>query len=150
MRVKFFVEGKSAPAGSHKAFVRLNRKNGRHRAVVRPACDSLERWQAVVKQEAIKAMRGEPATRLPVKLTTVFYIARPDSHYGQGPLAATLQKKAPKHHTYKPDLSKLIRGLEDGLTKVVYMDDSQVMIHDAVKRWHEKDFVSVTVETIDD
>jgi Holliday junction resolvase RusA-like endonuclease len=51
-----------------------------------------------------------------------FRIARPKSHYtGTG----RLKKTTPEMQTYKPDLSKLVRAVEDSLTDAkIWTDDS--------------------------
>ncbi len=146
MQVHFVVPGKPATAGSHKAFGLRSRKTGKYKAVVRPDCDDLAAWQAIVKSAAIQAMEGRPPTDEQVILITAFNFARPKSHWGLGRNGATLKKTAPEFHTVKPDLSKLIRAVEDALTGVVWLDDNQVVRHDSVKQWHgDHSFVVIRV-----
>lgn len=59
-----------------------------------------------------------------VELRIDFYFARPKS----------LPKKV-NHHIKKPDLSKLIRSIEDSLTNIVWNDDSQVIRVVATKNY---------------
>ena len=53
----------------------------------------------------------------PVELEVMFYLDRPSS-------VSTVKRPYP---TVPPDLDKLIRGVGDALTGVVYDDDSQVI-----------------------
>lgn len=58
----------------------------------------------------------------PVSLTVTFYLPKP---------------QRPKHerHVTKPDLDKLVRGVCDALTGIVWTDDAQVNTIMAVKRY---------------
>jgi crossover junction endodeoxyribonuclease RusA len=62
----------------------------------------------------------------PVRLLVAFYLPRPKS----------LPKKV-LHHVKKPDLDKLVRSVKDGLTRVAWKDDSQVVDVKAIKRYAE-------------
>jgi len=57
----------------------------------------------------------------PVSLSVSFYLPRPKS----------LRAKT-KPHVTKPDLDKLVRSVKDGLTQIVWHDDSQVV---EVRAW---------------
>lgn len=53
------------------------------------------------------------------------------------------------HVTKKPDLSNLIKSLEDALNGVLWVDDSQIVTFTAQKVWGPEDGVSLEVTEID-
>ena len=70
----------------------------------------------------------------PVRLTLVFYMKRPLSHYVglAGDIKIAYLRVA---HDTVPDLDKLVRAVMDALTECVYSDDSQVIDVAASKRY---------------
>jgi Holliday junction resolvase RusA-like endonuclease len=54
------------------------------------------------------------------------------------------------HHTSPPDLSNLVKAVEDGLNRVVWEDDRQVRRIVAEKDWGERNAVEVTVHAVVD
>jgi crossover junction endodeoxyribonuclease RusA len=52
---------------------------------------------------------------------------RPKGHYGSGKNELTVKNSAPKYPDKKPDCTKLLRALEDALTGILWIDDSQVV-----------------------
>ncbi len=79
----------------------------------------LKEWRSVIGEHARLwlAENGMPAPLdCPVVLTATFYLPRP--------------KSAPKRVIYpatKPDLSKLVRSIEDALSKIAYTDDARIV-----------------------
>jgi len=72
-----------------------------------------------------------PPLEGPVCISLTFYLPRP--------------KSAPRrvvHPATRPDLSKLVRSVEDALTGIVYRDDAQIMSLTAIKAF-ATDFVGV-------
>lgn len=93
-------------------------------------------WMQQVRAAAAEAFQGDLLSG-PVILSCVFWFDRPLSHLRTGRNAGHLKESAPAHHTQTPDLSKLVRCLEDGLTGVVWRDDKQVIGYgqETYKRW---------------
>ena len=121
----FFVPGEAAPGGS-------KRHIGGGRII-----DDAKRnapWRALVSLTARQHYRGEPV-RVPLKLTVTFTIARPANHYRAGDRAKGLKVKAPAYPCKKPDLTKLVRALEDALTGIVWHDDVFVVRQALAKVW---------------
>lgn len=109
--VTFFVPGKPEPQGSARAFV------VKGKPVVTSDNPEVKSWRGVVTTAASTAMGGRPPEPDgPVTVHIVFVMPRPKSH--------PKTRKLP--HTKKPDLDKLVRAVFDGLTAVVFRDDSQV------------------------
>ena len=121
--VEFRVDGLPVTQGSKTAGVT---KDGK--PYVRESNPGgLRAWRAAVRSEAQRAMEGRPlldADGLALRLTCVFSLQRPVS-------------RAKKHHypDKRPDLSKLVRAVEDGLKGIVWRDDSQVCEQVAHKRY---------------
>lgn len=117
---EFFVPGLPAPKGSTRAF--LNRYTGRV-AVVADNRASQKAWQSSVTTLA-RIHFQRPVDFTQAFLHLEFVMPRP--------------KSLPKRfleHLKKPDLDKLTRCVLDGLTGVVYKDDSQVTSLAAIKRY---------------
>lgn len=123
--ITFFAPGKPEPAGSKRAFVL---KGGAHagRAIITDANAKSKPWQQTVKHAAMLAYQGEPMTG-PLQLDVTFTIVRPQGHFGSGKNAYKVKDSAPAFPTSKPDVLKLARGLEDALTGIIYVDDSQIV-----------------------
>lgn len=126
-RVK--VYGTPQQRGSKSPFVpRLSdgslarRPNGNPLIVVRDSNKRSGDWMAAVRQAAGEVWQGDLLDE-PLVLQVRFWFARPKSHYGTGRNADKVKASAPREHAQEPDLSKLVRCLEDALTGVVYRDD---------------------------
>jgi Holliday junction resolvase RusA-like endonuclease len=90
------------------------------RPIITDSNRNLKSWQQLVTETAAAAILALPVaarTQLTdgVRLTIAAYLPRPK----------TLPKRQTAH-TKAPDLDKLVRGLCDALSQVVYRDDSQM------------------------
>lgn len=122
------VEGVAQPAGSKRAM--KHRTTGR--IIVLDDAKGSRGWKTDVAKAARAAMSGPPLDG-PLCLTIDFYLPRPKGHYGTGSNARELRRQAPAYPTVRPDLTKLIRAVEDALTKIVWHDDAQVVQQHAYK-----------------
>lgn len=144
--VSFVVYGIAQPAGSKRAFV--NRKTGR--VQVTDAAKGSKPWQAEVRAAAAGAMMGLErdwplwGMNGPLRLHIVIYVPRPKGHYG----ARGVRPSAPAYPAVRPDLTKLLRGIEDALTGVVWRDDAQVVEQTARKLYGEPARAEVVIETL--
>lgn len=131
-RVVFTILGKPQQRGSKQAHVRYDRmgqpvtKNGRVLTFAKDDNANSKEWMNLVRDKASEAMAGADPMSGPVVLTVRFYFSRPDAHYGSGKNADKLKPSAPTEHAQTPDLSKLLRCVEDGMSSLVYGDDKQV------------------------
>jgi Holliday junction resolvase RusA-like endonuclease len=114
MRVSFTVIGNPVP----KARARTVRKGGRTWSFTPK---KVAAWEKVVKAEAAKHFT-EPFNG-PVALALAFYMKRPKS------------RKKDNYVMTTPDLDNLEKAFLDGLNEVAYMDDKQVVVKSAVKRY---------------
>lgn len=112
--LSFTVHGTPKPKGSARGFIAM--KAGKARAIVTSDNKNLKAWETAVRFVA-QEHAGTVFFTEAVSLYVAFFFQRPKS---------VSERKRP-FLTTKPDLSKLIRGLEDALTGVLWKDDSQVV-----------------------
>lgn len=120
--ISFWVEGNPAPGGSKKTYPS---KKTRVVSVVDDAKGNPS-WRRAVRGIARQNMKGKLIQHGPLLLIATFYLPRPASHYVGGRRENGLRPDAPKCHVTKPDALKLMRSTEDAMSKVVWVDDSQV------------------------
>jgi Holliday junction resolvase RusA-like endonuclease len=107
-------------------------------------------WMNAVAHRAAQAMDGGPLFDGPVEVFMTFAFPRPKSHYRTGKRSGELRPDAPVMHSKKPDCDKLVRAIGDGMTGVVYRDDSQISLLHVDKRYVESGgYVSVSVQMLD-
>lgn len=95
--------------------------------------NGLKKWRQNVAGRAMVARRkaGFDVFTCAVTLDAEFVLPRPAGHFTS---AGALTKSAPLFPR-RPDVSKLLRAIEDAMTGVVYADDSQVTRAVVVKRY---------------
>ena len=145
--IKFTVRGKAAPAGSKNAFPRRD-KFGQLTGgvIVSDASKYGKEWRLIVQSAARLAMRGgKRKFEGPVLLRLDFEVKRPRDHYFK---SGKLKDSAPAYPTKKPDLTKLIRAVEDALTGICWADDVQVVRQQASKVYGENDILFVYIKEI--
>ena len=138
-RVSFTVYGTAAPAGSKTTGAR---KDGAR--FVRDSSKRAAPWKLQVADAAGKAMDGAPLMDGALHLQAIFHVPRPKGHHG----ARGLRPSAPEHPTTRPDVTKLLRALEDACTGIVWRDDSQVVLQVASKCYGEPARAEVEVRAL--
>jgi len=110
VEITFDVLGRPAPQGSKKSI-------GNNRFI--ESSKFLPAWRSAVREAAENAVTIAGWARVtgPVELEVMFYLDRPSS----------ISRQARPTPIVPPDLDKLIRGVGDALTGVIYEDDSQVI-----------------------
>jgi Holliday junction resolvase RusA-like endonuclease len=134
--IDFTVNIKPQPQGSSNAYVRGGR------AIVTSANKNLKPFRDEIKRRAqfeIAAYHSCTWTTyflkaVPVRLILEFEFVKPKS----------ANKRV--HMTVKPDCDKLVRGVCDALTGVIYVDDSQVVEIIARKRYGAVESVRIVAE----
>lgn len=89
-------------------------------------------WRKAVSTQAKAQYRGN-VQEGPITLNIMFWLPRPQSHYGTGKNAGKIKSSAPAYPIKKPDIDKLLRNTIDGLTGIVFIDDAQVVRLSAIK-----------------
>ena len=157
MRIEFDVIGEPAPQGSKRTVPIRNRegrivqKNGRDLTRTIEDNPRLPQWRQEVAQAAKSARESVALKGLltcAVALTLEFYRPRPKGDFGTGRNAGKLKASAPPYAIKRPDTLKLARAVEDALTGVVWVDDSQVVRHSLSKDWGDYFRVRVVIETL--
>lgn len=138
--IAFTVYGQAQPAGSKTAGVS---KGGK--VFVRDSAKKGAPWRRHVAQAAGQAMNGTGLLDGPLELSVIFKVPRPKGHYG----VRGLRPSAPSHPTVRPDVTKLLRAVEDALTGIVWRDDAQVVAQHAYKEYGEPACADIRVTTHD-
>lgn len=130
------VIGKPAPGGSKNGFG-FRRKDGSIGVNIVESSKGNAGWRRLVQITALTAMACRNPFVGPVVLDVVFVMPRPKAHFntkgGLHPWAAAA------HHISTPDTTKLVRSTEDALKSIVWIDDNQVVIQHAKKRYRGVD-----------
>ncbi len=114
----FFVPGIPTPQGNLKPYT-FKRKDGKVRAAMTEGTKGIKSWRMDVAVKAIQESRNglnkvndkDAAVNMQIE----FIMPRP----------ASVTKRR-RHPCVKPDLSKLVRAIEDALTGILYRDDAQI------------------------
>ncbi len=140
MRIDFTVAGVPQPQGSAKAFI----PKGWNRAVITSDNKKLRPWRqdvSMMAQEAMKKAPGVPnwhVTDKAVEVACYFYFQKPKS----------AGRKVTRKIT-KPDIDKLLRGVLDALTGIVFRDDAQVVGVQCYKLFDEAPSCRIIVQEAD-
>ncbi len=125
------------PQGSKTGFVvggRVRLVEQANRPTKTRKAGALKRWRASIAEQARVAMGGRPPWQAHCRLSCEFVFARPASHWTT---TGKLRKGAPDFPGV-PDLSKLVRAVEDALTGIVYRDDSLVSSYGTMLKRYTK------------
>lgn len=114
MAITFSVPGDPVPQPRPRITVR-----GKHGHAYVPADHPIHAYRQAVAIAA-KAAGAEPTERAPLTLVVDLVFARPKSHYRK----SGLREDAPT--LPRPDCSNCLKGIEDALNGVAWVDDSQV------------------------
>jgi crossover junction endodeoxyribonuclease RusA len=137
--LSFTVYGQAQPAGSKVA---MRTKQGK--LLVRDAAKGSRPWKTQVAQAAGEAMNGTGLLDGALEVSVIFTVPRPKGHFGK----RGLRPSAPEHPTTRPDVTKLLRAVEDACTGIVWRDDAQIVAQHAVKRYGEPAAAFVSVATV--
>src|SRR6185369_7476675 len=140
--ITFTVLGIAQTAGSKQSFVPLNKKtkepfrrpNG---GIVVSTVDDNPKsrgWKKVVAKAAKEVYKGELLTN-DLAVTIYFFRPRPKNHFAKNGLSK-IGRETP-FPSMRPDVLKLARAIEDGITGVIWVDDSQIIDEHLYKRWGE-------------
>jgi len=144
--ITFFVPGVPKPSGSKRGFYVPKLK----RVVITDDNRNSRDWKTDVQQAALKVYTQEfsrPLIEGPLKLEVTFVFPRPKSHFR---VNGALRDSAPKDFIGRPDITKLLRAVEDALNKVVWNDDSQIILQIACKRYGPTPGALITITKIED
>ena len=93
-----------------------------------------------MKFQVVNLLGGHPDIHEgPLRLTMSFYLPRPKS----------LPKKV-THHIKKPDVSNLLKSVEDAMKGILYRDDSQIVEVFVRKNYNSTPRVVIGLEEVTD
>lgn len=142
----FFVPGVPRPAGSKRAFA--HRTTGKI-VVLDMSGKPGKTWRGKVAAAGRKHFAG-PLLDGPLELWLAFTIPRPKRHYRTGRFSEVLRPVCQRELPTGPaDVTKLIRSVEDALTKVIWVDDSQIVKQTATKTYGDTPGVHVVVRRVE-
>jgi crossover junction endodeoxyribonuclease RusA len=132
--IEFSVTGDPAPQGSKRHL-----GNG----VMVESSTKVKPWRSDVRDAAERAMESSEYLSdidmwlAPLTVVVTFRFPRPKTHYGTGKNERVLKTSSPAHPVAKNrnDIDKLARAVLDGMTNVVFADDSQVVNLVAMKHY---------------
>jgi len=81
-----------------------------------------------------------------LRLDATFVLERPSSHYGTGRNAGVLKGSARPFPTGRPDLSNLVKLVEDALNENAFKDDSRIVECKATKVYGERSCTFLVLE----
>jgi Holliday junction resolvase RusA-like endonuclease len=126
----------------------LPRGQGRPRATARGAHATVykdkadRRYEASVARVATSAMAGRPPMLGALQIALRFRMPIPRSHSKAVRIAMAAGEIAP---TTKPDLSNLVKAIEDGMNTIVFADDAQIVRAVTSKIYAERPGVDIRV-----
>lgn len=120
---KMFVPGIARTAGSHSTYQGRIVHAGKH----------TRKWMDTIAWFALKEFGRPCLLEGAIFLNVVIYLPRPKGDFSKGKNAGKLKPSAPKDHIKHPDLDKLVRAIQDALTKIIWRDDSQITMLHALK-----------------
>ena len=109
--ISFTVSGDPIAQPPHK----ISTGSGFARAYI-PKEHPIHGYKQAIQLAAKVAMAGQAPIEGPISLRVWFCIARPKSH--------SKARRADHNHTQKPDASNMLKGLEDALNGICWVDDS--------------------------
>lgn len=124
---------KGEPIGKGRPRARLVTPKGKKPFISMYTDSQTRDYEDMVKRLAQYAMLGHPPIERAVELNVTIYIQIPDTWPQWKRDAASGQEIMP---TTKPDISNVVKSIEDAMNGVVYKDDSQIVSTDTVKLFH--------------
>lgn len=157
--IQFTVHGEARPAGSKTAMPCWDAKKGDYRRtktgriitnVLHPKTKTKEPVKDYMQRvgAAAREVYDGPLIDGPVSLKLRFFRARPKKHFGTGRNSEKVKASAPAYPVTAPDVTKLTRAVEDGLTKVLWRDDVLVRKLDVEENWGTHHYCEVTVRKL--
>jgi crossover junction endodeoxyribonuclease RusA len=113
------LEGVFVP---HVPAVQGNHRIGRAGRIYEASSASLRTWRDAIGWSVIGALRGVGPVEDPIGLGLLFQLPVPQRPRSELPIV-------------RPDLDKLVRAVQDALTGLVYVDDSQIVDLVVAKRY---------------
>lgn len=150
------IEGQAAPCGSKRSYVPTDsdgqpyrsKKTGQIIVNTVDANPKAKGWQAHVRNAAYRAWGAKKPLDVPLFVQAIFYRERPGCHYGTGRNSEVMKASADAFPTGPADVLKLMRGVEDALSDLVYRDDALIVDEVLSKRYGSPARVEIRIGTL--
>ena len=137
MKIHISVEGEPVA----KARPRMNRRTGN---VYTPKKTAM--FEALIRDSALRAMKGKKMLTGAVKIAVTAFFSVAGS-WSRVKKANALTGRL--RHTKRPDLSNVIKSVEDAMNGVVYKDDSQIVMLWGGKGYSLMPRIEIDVEEVE-
>ena len=138
MFIEFTVPGEPVAKGRARAFIRCG-KIGHYTP------DKTSNYANLVRLFASRAMGNKPLMTEAIWLTVDAYFSIPRSWPVRKQEDAEVMKI---RHLKKPDLTNILKSVEDAMNGVVWVDDSQVIQIRASKHYSRIPYVRIRAEQV--
>ena len=148
MKIKFEIEGK--PFGQQRPLGTVAYKwIGRYR---KPYVKMIDRPESVAYKLMVSAIgksiyKDKPLKQVPLAVYITSFYEIPKSYSKKKKQACLRHEEWPMK---KPDVDNIEKGILDGLNKVIYHDDAQVVETYNIKAFSNRPRVEVEIKTLDE
>jgi Holliday junction resolvase RusA-like endonuclease len=144
LALDFVIPGE--PKGKGRARSRIAKMGDGRQFVTHYTPKDTVEYENLVRMAAHEAMEGEAPTRFPCLVSIAAYCSVPASWSNKRRALALAGEILP---TGKPDLDNTEKAVLDGMSKIVFLDDSVVCDVTKRKRYSETPRVEVVVRELD-
>ena len=124
--IEFHVRGRPRPAGSKRVFpIRKDGVLTGKFVVTDMSGKEGKSWRSSIQDSAVQA-KGFRVLKGALELDVCFVLARPKAHFGTGKNSGSVKASAPYLPSIRPDITKLVRAVEDALNGLLWGDDAQI------------------------
>ena len=138
MLIEFTVPGEPVAKGRARAFIRCG-KIGHYTP------DKTANYESLVRLFASRAMGNKPLMTEAIWLTVDAYFSIPRSWPARKQEDAEVMKV---RKISRPDLSNVVKAVEDALNGIVWVDDSQVIQIRASKHYSRIPYIHIRAEQV--
>lgn len=138
--VTITLDGEPRGKGRHRS--RIVKPNGKPPFIHNYPDPDTERYEARLADEARLAMLGKPMLTEACSAVVEAFVAIPQSWSQKKQEAAAEGRLMP---TGKPDGDNYFKIAADALNKIVYADDAQIVMHQAVKTYSRTPGLRITI-----
>jgi crossover junction endodeoxyribonuclease RusA len=136
--IKFTIEGQPKPLMRHRMY-----RHGNKIIAVDPSkADKIDFLSRSKKYKPKKPFD------IPLTVIMMFYMKRPKSHYRTGKYGKVLKNNIPKYHHFTPDLSNLVKFVEDSLQEIFWSDDKKIVRLICSKEYSENPRTEIMISEI--
>ena len=135
--IRVEIKGRPKPYSEKQTSI-ITRSGKRKTWSYRP--DAVKNWQKLVQWTAKIAMKRMKPTKADVSVSLEFFFKRPAKCTTMYPTRASID----------PDLTNLVKGIEDGVQQILFENDVQVVHQDNWKKWSSdgRNFAVVTMREL--